>query len=161
MVNNASQLSHKSSPNWQCEPSAISKVGGKVKLCCLEDLPDLSEPGLIPPNTSFVLLHPTSSETLPSGTKRILHLSISAGKKGQYDFLHQVIPQVVQFAGTEWKQEERDIVIACRDGKDTSIGVALTLLQLYFDDAGKLEEFPSSCKSTYSFGISLTEIWLA
>jgi hypothetical protein len=74
-------------------------------------------------------------------------MSVSIGKKGQHDFLHQILPRALDFVGVQWNGGQ-DIVIACQDGKDTSIGVALVLLQAFFDDHGSLHR-------SASFGLSL------
>ncbi|KAI0028827.1 tRNA A64-2'-O-ribosylphosphate transferase [Vararia minispora EC-137] len=119
--------------------TSISKIYGKIKLCRLDDLPDLGQVSSVPANLSFILLYPPSSE-LAESSQRVLSLSIPSGKKGQYDFLHQTLPQVLEFATAQWRgdTERREIVVGCRDGKDTSIGAALALLQAWFDDEGAL-----------------------
>ena len=65
------------------------------------------------------------------------------GKKGQHSFLRDVLPRAAAFASKHLASQGVDIVIACEGGKDASIGVAVTLLQLFFDDAGQLRDKPT------------------
>ncbi|KAH9072783.1 initiator tRNA phosphoribosyl transferase [Lactarius deliciosus] len=149
---------------WRSTPVPVTKVGGRVLLCSLADLPrDLQAilPG--PPGTTeetaFVIVDDSESDLPPDDTdarcpaptssngagapsdaapgdpssSRVLRVRLPPGKRGQHVFLHEVLPCVTSFASTHLSLG-RAICVA---GGDAGVGVALVLLQLFFDDAGK------------------------
>ncbi|EJD40323.1 initiator tRNA phosphoribosyl transferase [Auricularia subglabra TFB-10046 SS5] len=59
------------------------------------------------------------------------------GKKGQFHFMNTVLPQGCAFARAALVAGKR-VCIACEDGKDVSVGLAVAVLQQSFDDAGRL-----------------------
>lgn len=65
----------------------------------------------------------------------VLALEMQEGKKGQFQFLHSVLFKSIPFIG-EHLSKGTAVCICCHNGKDTSIGVALAALQIYFDDNG-------------------------
>jgi tRNA A64-2'-O-ribosylphosphate transferase len=134
------------------------KVGGLVQLCSLADLPPDLLAGV--PNSSgtvediaFIIVDhsdapaddsnarrpaPTRSNGAEIGDvsppSRVLRVRLPPGKRGQHVFLHEVLPCVTSFASTHLSSLGRAICVA---GGDAGVGVALVLLQLFFDDAGK------------------------
>jgi tRNA A64-2'-O-ribosylphosphate transferase len=131
------------------------KVDGRVLLCSLADLPrDLpAGPSGTTEETAFIVVDesddtdarrraPTRSnnadgaalgESGGSSSSRVLRVRLPPGKRGQHVFLHHVLPCATSFASSHLSLG-RAICVA---GGDAGIGVALVLLQLFFDDAGK------------------------
>jgi len=155
-------LPHETSEaSWQVTPSPVLRVGGRVLLCSLTDLPrDL--PVRIPSpcgseaddgETAFVIVY--ASDTSPGDTNQpqqpteaeahsddveseiaplVLHLHLPTGRRGRHMFVHYVLPRAVSFARSHLSFGRK----LCVAGGDEGIGVALVLLQLFFDDAGCL-----------------------
>ena len=65
----------------------------------------------------------------------VLLLEMQEGKKGQAQFLQSVLPKAIPFIDNHLS-EGAAICIGCHNGKDASVGVALTALQMFFDDGG-------------------------
>ena len=146
---------------WSSTPTPVMKVGGRVRLCSLADLPrDLSARVPSPSGTMAVAAliivdesdapiddnstrhpAPTSSNGAASGPgesedtplSQVLHVRLPPGKRGQHVFLHEVLPCATSFASTHLSLG-RAICVA---GGDAGVGVVLVLLQLFFDDDGK------------------------
>ncbi|TFY81359.1 hypothetical protein EWM64_g2652 [Hericium alpestre] len=79
--------------------------------------------------------------------KRVLRMMLPSGKKGQYKFLKGILPKAMDFIGLQLKQRRR-ICVACESGKNTSVGVALVALQMFFDESGQcLLDSDSSAKA--------------
>ncbi|KAI0048791.1 initiator tRNA phosphoribosyl transferase [Auriscalpium vulgare] len=130
---------------WTTPPTPIARVGGRILVCSIDDMP-----ALLPPPSSadqaFIVIDPvplpssesssndTQNTTLPS---RVLRIYLDPGKKGQYQFLRGVLPRAVQFAA-QHLESGADVCIACESGKDASVGVALVLLAEFFDADGAL-----------------------
>ncbi|KAF8271045.1 tRNA A64-2'-O-ribosylphosphate transferase [Lactarius quietus] len=144
---------------WRSTPAPVMKVGGRVLLCTLADLP-LGLPAGVPhlsdatAEIAFVVVDesdappddtgarhsaPTRSndaapgESEGSSSTRVLRVCLPSGKRGQHVFLHQVLPCATSFASTHLSLG-RAICVA---GGDAGVGVVLVLLQLFFDDDGK------------------------
>lgn len=66
----------------------------------------------------------------------VLALRLPQGKRGQKLFLDSVLPQAVPFADAHLAQG-RNVCVCCDSGRDASVGVVLTALQLLFDDHGE------------------------
>jgi tRNA A64-2'-O-ribosylphosphate transferase len=134
------------------------KVGGRVLLCSLADLPrDLSarvprqsgttaEPVFViveesstpPDNNDPALTRPNCAAPGPGESEatplsHVLHVRLPPGKRGQHIFLHEVLSSAASFAGAHISLG-RSICVA---GGDAGVGVVLVLLQLFFDDDGK------------------------
>ncbi|KAH9177485.1 initiator tRNA phosphoribosyl transferase-domain-containing protein [Lactarius sanguifluus] len=128
-------------------PVPVTKVGGRVLLCSLADLPRdlqaiLPGPSGTTEEAAFVIVDDSESDVPPDDTdaapgdpssSRVLRVRLPPGKRGQHVFLHEVLPCVTSFARTHLSLG-RAICVA---GGDAGVGVALVLLQLFFDDAGK------------------------
>ena len=65
------------------------------------------------------------------GTSRVLRMNLPSGRRTRHAFVHEVLPRAVSFASSF--NLGRNIYIV---GGDEGIGVALILLQLFFDDEG-------------------------
>lgn len=133
------------------------KVGGLVQLCSLADLPldplagAPSSSGAVediafiiiddsdaPPDDTDVrysapATRSNGAESGDASSSRVLRVRLPLGKRGQHVFLYEVLPCVTPFASTHLSLG-RAICVA---GGDAGVGVALVLLQLFFDDAGK------------------------
>lgn len=146
---------------WSSTPAPVMKVGGRVLLCSLADLPrDLLARVPSPSGTAeeiaFVIIDesdapmddndarhpaPTRSASAASGPGesedtpllQVLHVRLPPGKRGQHVFLNEVLPCATSFASTHLSLG-RAICVA---GGDAGVGVVLVLLQLFFDDDGK------------------------
>ena len=152
---------------WSSTPAPVMKVDGRVLLCSLADLPrdlPVGIPGRsgTTEETAFVivdesdapsddtharggsLIRPNDADAPSDGaalgesgdpsSSRVLRVRLPAGKRGQHVFLHDVLPGTTSFASTHLSLG-RAICVA--SGGDAGVGVALVLLQLFFDDAGK------------------------
>ncbi|KAF4598796.1 hypothetical protein EYR38_007204 [Pleurotus pulmonarius] len=129
-------------------PTTISHLRGRILICALADL--LFQPSgeiVHEDDTSYLLVTADQKpvdvergETQPTqqnGDGRLLHLRVPSGKKGQYQFLQDILPRAMGFVGHELEQR-RKVCIACETGKDVSVGIALAAAQKYFDDDGTL-----------------------
>jgi tRNA A64-2'-O-ribosylphosphate transferase len=80
-------------------------------------------------------------------SKTRLDVGLGPHKLGSRN-LRMALPTIVDFAGNllsgsdfeKHSQKDKHIVIACESGKDLSIGVALALLCLFFDEQGVLRD---------------------
>ena len=68
------------------------------------------------------------------GTSRVLRMNLPSGRRTQHVFVHEVLPRAVSFASSHFSLGRK----ICIAGGDEGIGVALVLLQLFFDNAGSL-----------------------
>lgn len=68
----------------------------------------------------------------------VLTLQLPRGKKGQKQFLDAVLPQSMHFIASHLSKGAA-VCICCDSGKDTSVGVALTALQMFFDGDGEFQ----------------------
>lgn len=59
------------------------------------------------------------------------------GKKGQKQFLSEVLPLSMQFIEKSM-ENGRHVYVACQSGKDASVGVALAALQRFYGDDAEL-----------------------
>ncbi|KAI0250087.1 initiator tRNA phosphoribosyl transferase-domain-containing protein [Lactifluus subvellereus] len=152
---------------WRTLPTPVSKVRGRVLLCAVADLPrDLLSriPGAsdthLRGETAFVIVDESDAppddtdnrlppEVLRSidGAARpdeapgesgnssdVLRVHLAPGKRGQHVFMHDVLPRVISFIGPHLGLGKT----ICVAGGDAGIGVALVLLQLFFDDDGRM-----------------------
>ena len=138
---------------WESTLAPVTKVDGRILLCSLADLPrDFpakipSPSGTTAAETAFIVVDESDTtpdstnarggavagETGDSSSSRALRVCLPPGKRGQHVFLHEVLPCATSFASTHLSLG-RAICVA---GGDAGVGVALVLLQLFFDDAGK------------------------
>ena len=75
-----------------------------------------------------------SDETGSEVASLVLRVHLPTGRRGRHMFMHHVLPRAVSFARSHLSLG-RNLCVA---GGDEGIGVALVLLQLFFDDAGCL-----------------------
>ena len=114
-------------------PSPISQVGNRLQIARLGTaIPFLNSAQ----NLAFVLLIPASSTRNPEITN-VLQIREVSGKKGQAHFLQVVLPTALPFIHHQLVQG-RNVCVSCQSGKDQSVGIALTALQLFFADDGLL-----------------------
>jgi tRNA A64-2'-O-ribosylphosphate transferase len=67
--------------------------------------------------------------------KNVLQVQLPEGKRGQKQLLNTVLPRAAPFMDS-YLSKGMAVCICCDDGKNASIGVALTALQLFFDGDG-------------------------
>jgi tRNA A64-2'-O-ribosylphosphate transferase len=141
--------------SWRVPPTPVQKVGGRVLLCALTDLPpDLAVdvPGTCGPEDdgeiAFVVVYASddapgdvdqstltdarSDETESEIASRVLRVRLPLGRCVRHIFVHEVLPRAVSFARSHFGLGRK----ICVAGGDEGIGVALVLLQLFFDDDG-------------------------
>ncbi|CAL1714609.1 unnamed protein product [Somion occarium] len=136
---------HRQHEDWLKPPTPISKVGGRLLICAIADVPSGLPPHL--PNSddriAYVIVtnEPTAFDDAVGKDeferKDVLVLSMQEGKRGQAQFLQTVLPRAVPFIGT-YIMGGTKVCICCHNGKDASVGVALAVLQMYFDDDGRI-----------------------
>ena len=76
----------------------------------------------------------TEPEESDGTSRRVLRMQLPLGKRGQHVFVHNILPRAVSFASSHLSLGQK----VCVAGGDEGIGVALVLLQLFFDDGGSL-----------------------
>ncbi|KAI0300438.1 tRNA A64-2'-O-ribosylphosphate transferase [Multifurca ochricompacta] len=156
-----SSVDNRSSGSWITQPTPIAKVGGRIALCTLTGLPrDLPVWVTGAPNTNeetaliivdesdalrddidsrlLIKVHSNDTAALSDSgasgnSSRVLHMRFPPGKRGHHIFLHDVLPRAISFASPHLNLG-RAIYVA---GGDGCIGVALALLQLFFDSDGR------------------------
>ncbi|KAI8978289.1 initiator tRNA phosphoribosyl transferase [Trametes punicea] len=129
---------------WKTLPTPIPAVSGRLLIAAVPDMPAQ------PPCTiadcgrpmSYVIVSANAQmqderESDPSDSRHVLRLTMAEGKKDQLHFLQHVLPQSTRFVSSRLAGGDA-VCICCDSGKDTSVGVALAALQLYFDDQGTL-----------------------
>ncbi|PGH01155.1 hypothetical protein AJ80_09050 [Polytolypa hystricis UAMH7299] len=74
--------------------------------------------------------------TMTDGKAKSLNLGCPAGKLGSRH-LRKVLPKVEQFVSAHMKSTScQPLLVTCETGKDLSVGTILTILCLFYDDAG-------------------------
>jgi tRNA A64-2'-O-ribosylphosphate transferase len=163
---------------WRALPTPVTKVGGRVLLCAVEDLPrdlpvdlhvDLlgtsDDDNTRREKTAFVIVDESDTRqpddradetTLPPepegrslanvvealrengrSPSNVLRVHLPPGKRGQHVFVHDVLLRVVSFSSSHLLGLGKRICVA--GGGDGGTGVALVLLQLFFDDNGRMD----------------------
>jgi tRNA A64-2'-O-ribosylphosphate transferase len=113
------------------KPSAILKVGGRILVSSTHDL------GAIEDDIAWVLIT-SGSQVQGAATdenSHILRLVTPEGRKGQAHFLRHIIPRSIEFIGQHLTQDV-NVCVACEDGRDLSVGIAVVALQQFFDEDG-------------------------
>ncbi|KAK0495070.1 initiator tRNA phosphoribosyl transferase [Armillaria luteobubalina] len=120
------------SPTQKGEPPTIlSKVGSRLAICQSSGLPS---PSL---GDEFVYLVLSENDVEIGETLQVERIKTLPGKKGQAQFLSTVLPRAVTFIQSALA-EGRSVCVSCDTGKDVSVGVVVTALQILFDDNGHL-----------------------
>ncbi|KAF7793494.1 hypothetical protein EIP86_004606 [Pleurotus ostreatoroseus] len=150
--------------DWVTLPTPVGAVDGRLLISKLDDLPatlsrllpiDVSDASqdvayvLISERSQCHFVSPLPANTDPLDTHesdqnhstaaqvdRVLCLKLAKGKKGQIQFLGSVLPQALPFIDTQLSRGRR-VCICCDTGKDASVGVALAVLQVCFDEHGQ------------------------
>lgn len=133
---------------WSKLPTPIDKVSGRICITTIRDLPN-PLPLCVKEDQSagYIILdqvsnhHHSHNSDEPNPTDRsgppLLQLTTLPGKKGEMNLLHNILPQSLTFMRTHL-HAGKSICIACQDGKDISVGVAVAGLQAFFDDNGRM-----------------------
>jgi hypothetical protein len=126
--------SHHAVPN-RGQRQEISAVKGQILLSTFEDLESQDDDlGIIqiqkPQHDQRAPVIQLSSKRLTIGTYE--------GKKHQIQFLHQILPAVDRF-GRHWLNGSgRRLLVADTDASyDTSVGILMLILALFFDNDGR------------------------
>lgn len=127
--------------------SPISKVGGRLLIGVMSDLPQHLPTDIkgSEGTMSYIIVSehlPVRDETMGDETqshwsgKGVLALNLPGGKKGQAQFLSTILPKAIPYIDSALAQGHT-ICICCDTGKDASVGLALAVLQLFFNDEGR------------------------
>ncbi|KAK0226543.1 initiator tRNA phosphoribosyl transferase [Armillaria fumosa] len=120
------------SPTQKGEPPTIlSKAGSRLAICQNSGLPS---PSL---GDDFVYLVLSENDVEIGDGLQVERIKTLPGKKGQAQFLSTVLPQAMAFIQSALFKG-RSVCVSCDTGKDVSVGVAVTALQMLFDDNGHL-----------------------
>jgi tRNA A64-2'-O-ribosylphosphate transferase len=155
--------------HWISLPSPIVKVDGRLLLTSIPDLPQ-PLPAHLPVTEhegdpiAYVIiessadpLHLFDSASLSSN---VLHIHSPGGKKGQ--LVSRILPQSITFIQSKLFVDDRiRVCIACDDGRDLSVGIALAALTLFYNDRGQLsaESEAITCKYLpFGYLSSLTQL---
>ena len=123
-------------------PSELSKVEGSLLVCPLSYIPSHFPPHVphserpmayVVITDELPILKETASDKPPRSD--VLLLEMREGKKGQAQFLKSILPKAIPYIDDHLSKGAA-ICIGCHNGKDASVGVALTALQMFFDDEG-------------------------
>ncbi|KAF8150506.1 tRNA A64-2'-O-ribosylphosphate transferase [Mycena galopus ATCC 62051] len=112
-------------------PTSIARVHGRLLVCAAADLPGNWEQDIA---YVVVLGVGVPQVAIPHGVP-VLQIEAWAGKKGQFQFLQDMLPRATAFARVQLGAGRR-LCAACDTGTDFSVGIALVVLQLFFNDAG-------------------------
>lgn len=142
LVSSSSHTDPVMKPDQPLCGTPIQRISGRISICNIASLrrPDLLQ---LYPNVAFLCLAPqdtnhlTSVVVAPSNAFRVLSIQTPEGKKGQHHFLTVVLPRSMPFIHTHL-QNLRTVCIACNTGTDTSIGVAVAALAVFFRPDGSL-----------------------
>ncbi|KAI0262236.1 tRNA A64-2'-O-ribosylphosphate transferase [Gloeopeniophorella convolvens] len=99
---------------------------------------------------------PASKSEDGGGTLRVLHLYLPPGKRGKHALLHGVLPRATTFARPHLMLGR----VVCVAGGDAAAGVALALLQIFFDDAGRLRRGTSDNAETSKRSVRTRLEWI-
>ena len=110
----------------------INKVGGRLLIGSVPDIKNVNKEDTM----DFIILA-SSMQSEPISQSRKIYIPVVAGKKGQSHFLQTILPTATAFIRDSLAEEKR-ICVACESGKDSSVGVVLAALQLFFQDDGHL-----------------------
>lgn len=117
-------------------PTPVTKVDGQLLLCSISEIPVMDRRNPDNEEIAYLILSPSHIE-FPTSSPWTLSIPLTSGKKGQAEFLQSVLPQSLDFIHKQLTQGKR-ICVACESGKDSSVGVVLAALQLFFTDSGHL-----------------------
>ncbi|KAJ7198566.1 initiator tRNA phosphoribosyl transferase, partial [Mycena pura] len=115
-------------------PTPVTRVYGRVLVCAAADLvtwaPLTAHVVVVAAGTAAHLL------AAPLGTP-ILRIDAWAGKKGQMQLLHDILPRATAFVAVQLGLGH-PVCVTCDTGTDLSVGIALAMLQMFFDESGSL-----------------------
>ncbi|KAJ7099453.1 initiator tRNA phosphoribosyl transferase [Mycena belliarum] len=122
-----------SRPHVGKRATPIAKVHGCISVCATSDLP--TDPRDWEQSVGYVVAGVAPPVKLPDASS-ILWIEAWEGKKGQMQFLQDILPRSTSFIHAQLLAGRR-VCVACDTGTDFSIGIALVALQKFFDDAGE------------------------
>ncbi|KAI0943916.1 hypothetical protein AcV7_001869 [Taiwanofungus camphoratus] len=129
---------------WGAMPTSIFQTDDLILVGAVPDLPtplqfrlpDIPEEiGFVIITSSTNIINSIQSQLCEERQKSVLLLQMSEGKKEQIHFLQTILPRSLAFIGARLSAGI-PTCICCDSGKDASVGVALAVLQTFFDDSG-------------------------
>lgn len=117
----------------QAPPSGISRTHDRLMLCATSDLSDA------PSSSAHLIITTDLNESGGAVNEPKLVIHAIAGKKGQHQFLVDVLPRSIAFI-KESLVRGSCVCISCDTGNDIGAGVALVALQLFFDESGVYDD---------------------
>lgn len=95
---------------------------------------------------------------VPPSSTSPLHLILV--QRANKDGITPLLTQIVKFVEPHLRAG-RSVVIACEDGKDASVGVAVCILHLLFDEEGKLRGEGDSGQFVSSSSFGLVDLFVS
>lgn len=126
---------------WTNPPTGVKPVDNKISLCCLADIPTRILEGKGHPPFPCIVLRTGNSQNPSDSTQTITDfflIYIPTDKKAAERAFRSILLPCLDFA-KRYLQNGRQVCVACETGKDLSVGLAVAILQVFFDDDGKLE----------------------
>jgi tRNA A64-2'-O-ribosylphosphate transferase len=148
----ASIVASESRAHAQRTATPIAKVHGCVLVCAVSELPP--NPKDWEQGIGYIVVGADFAQTLPD-TSSMLRIETWEGKKGQMQFLQDVLPRSTSFIESHLRAGHR-VCVACDTGTELSVGIALVALQKFFNDEGELTPLDEptgngTCMSTRLF----------
>ncbi|THH04313.1 hypothetical protein EW145_g5614 [Phellinidium pouzarii] len=135
---------------WTKLSTPIMRVGGLVSISALAQIPEWvfnqqTEHGELASSFPCIIVRvnqkasmiPPSSDKDPITTSTILELVLPSDKKGGERSFKTFLPKCLEYFKRHL-QEGQSVCVACNTGKDLSVGIALVVLQVFFNDNGVL-----------------------
>lgn len=126
---------------WMNPPTGVKPVDNKISLCCLADIPTRILEGKGLPPFPYIVLRTGSSQNpseSPQKNPDFFLIYIPTDKKAAERAFKSNLSHCLDFAKRHL-QSGRQVCVGCETGKDLSVGLAVAILQVFFDDDGKFE----------------------
>ncbi|KAI5115176.1 hypothetical protein M0805_003343 [Coniferiporia weirii] len=150
-VVNAEALKPALSTEWMKHPTPVAYVDGLVSISTISDIPKwvLNQDEESKKSTQpFPCIIVRAGSNIPSNTpgdtknpaaaSNVLKLELPSDKKGGERSFKNLLPRCLEYCKQHF-EERRSVCVACDTGKDLSVGIALVVLQTFFDDDGMLD----------------------
>lgn len=151
VVNDAKTLKPTSSTEWKKPPTPVMRVDSLISIATISDIPKWvlnqdreSEKSTQPFPCILMQVGSKIPSNIPGGTENltatpnVLEPEIPSDKKGGERSFKNCLPQCLEYCKRHF-EDRRSICIACDTGEDLSVGIALVVLQAFFDDDGTLD----------------------
>lgn len=141
IVSEAKANTFTTSGEWMNPPTGVKPVDNRISLCCLADIPTHILEGKGHPSFPCIVLRAGSSQNpsdIPQTNTDFFLIYIPTDKKAAERAFKTNLSHCLDFAKRHL-QSGRQVCVGCETGKDLSVGLAVAILQVFFDDDGKLE----------------------